>query len=124
MLEHFEHVMQGVSQSQVPASGLPIQQLAWNSPKRSSDQLLLACRTSHWLCIYAAGRAPDPSPGRCIPKQPNCMALRQLSSTKPFHAQEGSKALLLPPSCPTEAFISAWHESPQHSCLDQTARVQ
>ena len=69
--------MQGVSQSQAPASGLPILQLAWNSPVRCSDQLLLACRTSHWLCMYEAGMAPDPGPGRCIPKQlPNCVALK------------------------------------------------
>lgn len=73
----FEHVMQGISQSQVPASGLPILQLAWTSPKRSNDQLLLACRTSYWLCIYEAEMAPDPDPGKCIPKQlPNCVALK------------------------------------------------
>ena len=74
MLRCLEHVMQGSSQSQAPASGLPILQLAWNSPKHSSDPLLLACRTSYWLCIYEA-MAPDPGPGRCIPKQlPNCVA--------------------------------------------------
>ena len=74
VLRCLEHVMQGSRQSQAPASGLPILQLAWNSPKHSSDPLLLACRTSCWLCIYEA-MAPDPGAGRWMPKQqPKCVA--------------------------------------------------
>ena len=48
------HVLQGRSQSHAQASGAPILQLTWNQPQRSDDKLLLACRTSHWICMYEA----------------------------------------------------------------------
>ena len=47
-------VLQGSSQSHAQASGAPFLQLSWNQPQRSDDKLLLACRTSHWICVYEA----------------------------------------------------------------------
>ena len=56
-------LLQGKKQSSTQAAGSQILQLSWNQPVRSQDRPLLACRASHWICVYevSATGAEEPS---------------------------------------------------------------